>query len=149
MMEKNMKNIVNLLRRLYWLGLGSVVVLWILIETVLMDAVGGVLADNDMLEFYCQMFLVLLTLATSYLALRLFKFSAVERQLKERPLERYLPLSNLRLSMIWMPLVLNLLAYLLFLNASFSWLAAMGLLLFAFVYPSEGRFLNETGQEEV
>ena len=139
-MEKNMKNIVNLLRRLYWLGLGSVVVLWILIETVLMDAVGGVLADNDMLEFYCQMFLVLLTLATSYLALRLFKFSAVER---------YLPLSNLRLSMIWMPLVLNLLAYLLFLNASFSWLAAMGLLFFAFVYPSEGRFLNETGQEEV
>ena len=122
-----------------------VAVLAFVIEFFLTDSMGGMLVGNPQEEFIVQTLAVLLTLGAVFFALRLFKFKYIEQKLKESPLENYYFWSVVRMAMLEGPLVFNIAAYWLFVNGSFGWLGAILFLSFAFIYPSEQRFVNETG----
>jgi hypothetical protein len=141
-----MKETIRQLKYIYWGLLGGAIAYILFIEYFLMEAVGGMLADQQQVEFVVQMLMVLATLSAAYMVLRLFKTGPIVAKLKQSP-SQYKYWSVARLLMIGLPLLLNFTGYLLFVNTSFFWLGAMLMLCFMFVTPSEGRYLAETERE--
>jgi hypothetical protein len=100
--------------------------------------------NNKSFEFVYQTLMILFTLGFIFCALRLFKISGVRHRIKENPLASYTAWSMVRLSMLAVPLLLNMIGYWLFVNSSFVWLAVILALAFPFVYPGKTRFIQET-----
>lgn len=108
----------------------------------------GVWATDKSLEFVIATVMELLTICLIPLALRLFKFKHIHRQLHQAPedvrwssLLRY---GSLRLNMLCLPLLVNTLLYYLFMNVAFGYMAIILLLCLFFVYPSMARCVDDT-----
>lgn len=142
-----MKDILQKLKLIYWAIAGGLLLFAFIIEFFLLDIAGGIFANDFHLDFICETIAVLLTLSSIYLSLKLFKFEKIAMKLKDNPEQHYLSYSVMRLAMMEAPLIFNLLGYFFFINSSFAWLGVCIGLAFPFVYPSEERFLNETGQQ--
>lgn len=143
-----MKQTIITLKGIFWGIVGSACLFFAITEFILMDPVGGLLTSEPQLEFICQSVMVLVTLVSIYLSLRLFKFNGIQQQLSNDSLEAYTKWSIIRMTLLEAPLLLNILGYWLFVNGSFAWLATILLLAFPFVYPTEQRYMNEVGFTE-
>lgn len=142
-----MKDMLQKLKLVYWAIAGALLLFAFIIEFFLLDIAGGMLANNHQFDFVCQTLAVLLTLSVIYFSLKLFKIEKIATKLKEHPEQYYLSYSIVRLVMLEVPLLFNLLCYFFFINSSYAWLGVIIGLAFPFVYPSEERYINETGQQ--
>lgn len=143
-----MNQLINTQKIIYFGNLGGMLLLAAIIEFVLLDNMGGVFVGYKQFEFVFQNIMVMLTLGAIYLSLRLFKFHKVEALLHNRPLESYPKWSVIRLMVLMFPALLNIIGYWFFENPSFLYLWLLILLASPFLYPSKGKFCNETGYVE-
>jgi len=106
----------------------------------------GTMATNKNAEFLLATIMELLTLCAIPLALRLFKFKKVERQLTADggSFDVLMKWGGLRMALLCIPLVVNTLLYYLFMNVAFGYMAIILLLSLFFIYPSLNRCIEET-----
>ena len=141
---QEMKQMLKQLKTIYWGIASGALAFACIVEFIMMDVAGGILADDNQIEFVFESIAILLTLASIYFSLRLFKFKKIKNALCYNPLENYRKYCVLRFAMLELPLLFNILCYWLFVNSSFAWLGVLIGLAFPFVYPTKERFLNET-----
>ncbi|SES98837.1 hypothetical protein [Prevotella sp. kh1p2] len=141
-----MKRIQTILTLEFWLPVALSLIIVVLYETEWLA--DGVWATDKSLEFVIATVMELLTICLIPLALRLFKFKHIHRQLHQAPedvrwssLLRY---GSLRLNMLCLPLLVNTLLYYLFMNVAFGYMAIILLLCLFFVYPSMARCVDDT-----
>ena len=132
-----MKKIRNLLLTIFVGTLCLAVCIVVLFETDVLEC--GLLATEKQSEFLWTTLMELITLATAFLTLRLFKFEKVHRDLTERRGQALCQWGVVRLLMLTVPLLANTLLYYIYMNPTFGYLAIILVLCLPFVYPSEGR----------
>lgn len=122
--------------------IGITVVLVVLFETDVLPS--GLMATEKQTEFLLTTLMELLTLASVYLALRLFKFDKVHQELVTRKADGLRRWGLIRLAILLLPMPLNTVLYYLFMNTTFGYMAIILAICLPFVYPSEARCEAET-----
>lgn len=132
---------------LLWAHVAICAVIALLFETNLLA--NGVLADETQVLFVMAIVMQLLTICVIPLALRLFKFKYVNRQLVDGTNEeRATHLRKWgvgRLAMLCLPMVLNMLFYYITMVVGFCYMAIILMLSLFFIYPSMERCRQECG----
>ncbi len=106
----------------------------------------GVLAGAKQAEFVLASVMEVLTIVAIPLALKLFKLKPIATRLTATTGVAALRLWGVvRLSMLCVPMVINIVSYYLFMWVGFAYLAIILLLSLFFVYPSLSRCYDETG----
>jgi hypothetical protein len=103
----------------------------------------GSKTGHDVLEYQAVMVMELLTICLIPLALRLFKFKSVHRQVADasgRGLKKW---GAIRICMIAVPMLINTFLYYQFMNVAFGYMGIIGLLSLVFVYPSKEKCEQE------
>ncbi len=115
------------------------VVLVVIGETNLLP--NGELAEEKQTEFVVLTIMELLTICLIPLALRLFKFQRVKRELiSPEGLRRW---AMVRLMMIGDLMLVNILLYYLFMNPAFGYMGIILFLCMFFIVPTRSRCNNE------
>lgn len=127
----------------FWAVLAFAVLAAVLLRVAECPAGCPFLADGRV-EYVADMLAVCLTVCLVPLALRLFRFERVRRQLPCR----YARWAWVRLLMLQLVLAVDAVGYGLFGQASYFYLALMTLLATVFVYPSRRRCEAETAKDE-
>ena len=116
----------------------------ILFETGVLEV--GIYAGDAQMEYIFQSVCILLTICLIPLALRLFNLNLVKR-IKELPLQEalksYRIWSDVRMSLLFAPVMLGLTFYYLTLNTTGLFCACMALIASLFCVPSTNRIINE------
>ena len=106
----------------------------------------GIYAGDAQMEYIFQSVCILLTICLIPLALRLFNLNLVKR-IKELPLQEalksYRIWGDVRLSLLFAPVMLGLTFYYLTLNTTGLFCACMALIASLFCVPSENRIISE------
>ncbi len=122
--------------------IGITVVLVVLFETDVLPS--GLMATEKQTEFLLTTLMELLTLASVYMALRLFKFDKVHQELVTLKADGLRRWGLIRLAILLLPMPLNTVLYYLFMNTTFGYMAIILAICLPFVYPSEARCEAET-----
>lgn len=144
--ESNVKQVQHVLlaQFLIYIALALLIVLLFEADIIL----PGIIASDQTMQYVLLMLMELLTIACIPLALKFFSMKSVKKRLVAGRNSTLLLFGTLRLAMLGAPVVVNALLYYLSLSATFGYLAILGALCLAFVYPSESRCLNEIAPEE-
>lgn len=94
-------------------------------------------------EFYLVGLMEIVTICSIPPALRLMKFGFVRRALAAAPSQGLTRWGSVRLLLIALPMLANTFLYYQYMNVAFGYMAIIGLLSLAFVYPSETRCRQE------
>ena len=94
-------------------------------------------------EFYLLTAMELITICIIPLALRLFKFKKVKRQLADGREEALCKWALYRLDMLSVPMFINAVLYYVYQHAAFGYLAIILFLCLFFIYPSMSRCQSE------
>ena len=141
-----MKRVKNILSVLFWTTLAIAAGMVIVFETNMVEP--GVLAGASVNgEFLVTILMELLTLASVPLALKLFHFRRIRRDLVTRKESSLLRWGLIRLSMLSVILVANTLLYYIYMVTAFGYMALIIVICLPFVYPSMDRCLTETEAE--
>lgn len=125
-----------------FVGLLAITLLWVVLaETDVIET--GQLALNAQQEFVQVAVMEIATLGTVFLALRLFKFKAIHKELVELKEQALLKWGLIRLILLELPMLCNTLFYYQFMNTTFGYMAIIQLLCLPFVVPTMGRCLAE------
>ena len=135
----------KLLKAFFIVSLVVAIVVIVLFETETLPT--GVLAEEKQSEFLLVTLMELTTLGGVFLAL-LFKFEAVHRDLVTREAAALLKWGLVRLALLLVPMLVNTLLYYIYMNTTFGYMAIMQFLCLPFVFPSAGRCLAETTEDE-
>lgn len=141
-----MKEVSKILKIVFWSELLPVVIIIILFECGILDA--GVLKGGSTGEFVLLTIMELLTLGVIPLALYLFKIKRVKNDLYDRKEKALRQWGLVRMDLLSVPMIINTLLYYLFMNVSFGFLAIILFICLFFIYPSEGRCIDEVTPEE-
>ncbi len=101
--------------------------------------VEGGLSGDKVLEYYWTLAMELVTICAIPLALMLFRLRPVKRFIQGRDHRRLNICRIVRLGMLSLPMVVNVYLYYQFIHPGFGYMAIIGLLSSAFVYPSAMR----------
>lgn len=142
-----MKQVKNILTAFLWTVVALVLVVVVLFETNVLEF-GYYAGTGEQAEFLLTTMLELATLATIPLALKMFKFKRVHDDLVSRKEVALKKWGLLRLVLLTLPLVANTLLYYMYANVAFGYMAIILAIVLPFVYPSMGRCIAETTDEE-
>ena len=118
----------------------------VLCETDVLDS--GQMAHNKQAEFVTTAMMELITLASAFFGLRMFKFQVVRQQLLSQQASALLKFGLVRLVMLEAPMLSNtLFYYMFFMKAPFGYMAVILLLCLAFVVPTKERCKAETSEK--
>ncbi|MBQ9570048.1 MAG: hypothetical protein IJR30_01550 [Prevotella sp.] len=141
-----MKKVSKILKIVFWSELLPVVTIIILFECGILDP--GILKGGSTGEFILLTIMELVTLGVIPLALYLFKIKRVRNDLYDRKEKALQQWGLLRMDLLSVPMIINTLLYYLFMNVSFGYLAIILFICVFFIYPSEGRCIDEVTPEE-
>ena len=127
------------LKIIFWTSIAVSLILVLLFETDIL--LSGALADNVGGQFTVVTITELLTVCSIPLALHMFRFKKIRKEIKEG---HYYKWALVRLSLLAILLVINTLLYYIYVNVAFGYMAIIVLISMVFVYPSETRMKNET-----
>lgn len=137
-----METIQKKLQLIFWI---PIVLSAIIIVSGELDIIpNGILANDKQVEFVIMSMMEILTIIAIPVALKLFKFKAIANKLASDTLLHFERWGIVRLSLLNVPMVINLVCYYLFVGAGFGYLAIILFLSLFFVYPSLSRCYNET-----
>ncbi len=136
-----MKRVMTILRVELFLSVFISVVIVILYETQILYS--GVLYGNKNVEFILTSLMELLTICLIPLSLRLFKFKKIHSFLVSLREKALLKWGSIRMSLLCVPMIINTLLYYLYNNVAFVYMAIIGLISLAFIYPTLKRCLFE------
>lgn len=141
-----MKNTQKLLMRVFVAFVVTALAMVALFETDILPCgiMKGSRADG---EFLAVTFMELLTLCAIPVALRLFRFGNVARNLVSADgLRRW---GIVRMLLLCVPMVVNTLLYYMYMNVAFGYMGIILFLCLAFVYPSTSRCESEVASKDV
>ena len=138
---KNMKTTAAMLKTAAALYAAAAAGIAIIYETGVLES--GTEVGNSAFEYVLLTTMELLTLCCIPLALKLVSIERAKRLAGSDTHKAYRRLALLRLSLLGMAMVANTLFYYMSLSVAFLYLAILTALCFAFVYPSDSRYLNE------
>lgn len=142
-MEKTRKTLLTLF---------IAMILMPLLLTVFFECTGigeGMLAGIDSgTEFVVTFVMELATIICIPVALKLFKFSSVGKELTARKEEALQKWGTVRIVILGTLLTLNVLLYYLFMQSAFWYLALIILISMVFVYPGKGKCEEELYKTE-
>lgn len=104
----------------------------------------GALATDTTTDFVVECVMVIITIAMIPLALRLFRFKSIHRDLTARKEQALAKWGTIRILMLAIPMWLNVVCYYLFLNTGYSYLALILFLSMWFVFPTLEKCYAET-----
>ncbi|MGO5243451.1 hypothetical protein ACTQ2R_12990 [Hallella faecis] len=107
---------------------------------------GGYIGDKQ-LEYYCALVMELVTIVLIPLALRLFRLKWVDKAIRKNPSKQLPVWRSIRLCLLAVPMMVNVFMYYQFVHPSFGYMAIIGLLTMAFIYPSAARCQAEENME--
>ena len=136
-----MKKTRTILMTTLWGVLGLALLIIVAYETSLFDQ--GALTGNVMAEYGIAVILELLALVLIPLSFWLFRWKKVREDLARRKEVALLTWGMVRLMMLCIPMVASILAYYLFVNPTFYYLALILAICLFFVYPSADRCARE------
>lgn len=141
-------NTQNLLKVIFGCMIGCSLIVAVLFEGNFLPS--GILVGNSQQEFFCTLFMELLTICTIPLALRLIRSgSKVVMRDQDALYIWYRKRAVLRVMMIGLPLFVNTLLYYLFMNVTFGYMALILLICMFFIIPTQARYLKEMGYYSV
>lgn len=108
----------------------------------------GVLADKATVQYVMLIVMELVTIVFIPLSLKMFSVRKIKSNLVSKGTPVLLRLGSLRLAMLGVPIVANTLFFYLTMAVAFGYLAILGALCLAFVFPSMSRCMNEIDPEE-
>lgn len=98
--------------------------------------------------YICTTIMELLTICLIPVALKLMKLAVISKRIRQRGNKGYLAAASARLAILGVPMAANAVLYSLCKAVPFAYLAIIGAISLAFVYPAEGRYTNETSDEK-
>lgn len=107
----------------------------------------GSLTSDKVMEYYCAMVMELITICFIPLALMLFRLRVVKKFVQGHDIRHLNLCRAVRLAMLSVPMMVNVYLYYQFIHPGFCYMAIIGLLSSAFVYPSEARCQAEEDAE--
>ena len=140
-----MRTVKNTLLMVFLAFLLLAIIIIVLFETGFVT--GGELALQRNTDFVVECVMVLVTICVIPLALRLFKFKKIHDSLieyKEASLKKW---GLLRIFLLGVPMLINIVAYYLFDNMGYSYLALILFLSMLFVFPTLGKCYAETEED--
>lgn len=93
-------------------------------------------------EYMALTVMELLTVCLLPLALKITGFKRIKESARKSD-RTYTAIAAARLAMIGVPIIINIVSYYVFMNVAFAYLAIIGTVCLAFVYPSRGRKEDE------
>ena len=108
----------------------------------------GAFAGKARSEYVCSVVMELEALIGIPLALRLFKWKRIERDLQQGKEKALLKWGMLRMLMLCLPMVADTALYYFFMSPAFGYLAIIHAICLMFVYPSTDRCFAETESKE-
>lgn len=132
---------------LFWGGLALTLLLVVFHETDVWES--GKLADDGQSEFVAMTGMELLSLASIFFGLRLFKFRMIHEKLVAQKSSALLRFGVFRLMLLEIPMLCNTYFYYMYMAPTFGYLAIILLLCLPFVYPTMNRCTAETTAETV
>lgn len=141
-------NTQNLLKIIFGSMIGCSLIVAVLFEGNFLPS--GILVGNSQQEFFCTLFMELLTICMIPLALRLIRSGSKTVVRDQDALYIwYRKRAVLRVMMIGLPLFVNTLLYYLFMNVTFGYMALILLICMFFIIPTQARYLKEMGYYSV
>jgi hypothetical protein len=98
-------------------------------------------------EFSVLSCMELITICFIPLSLRLFKFRKIRAQFTQNSDLAFSRYATIRISMLCLPMLVNVLLYYLFMNVAFGYMGIILFLTLFFIYPSIQRCKSETSVE--
>ena len=142
-----MKKVSKQLTAFYIAQIVIALVIIVLFETDVLPT--GIKADDKQSDFVLTALMEIISLGAAFFGLRLFKFKAIHNDLVSRKETAMWKWGMARLIILEAPMVINTLLYYIYMNTTYGYLGIMLLLCLPFVFPSAGRCLAETTEEEV
>lgn len=102
------------------------------------------MGSDNLLVFYMQILMEIVTIVAIPLALKLFSFKFVHRKLVKGKGVALLTWGTARLNMLCLPMLVNTLMYYQSKSPAFGYMAIILFLCLFFIYPSEERCVSET-----
>ncbi len=147
MINTNMKEVKNKLLIQFITIIAGVLIIVFLGEGGVIPT--GIIEDaGKVTEFYLITFMELITMASIFCALRMFKFKKVHEELmtnKETALYKW---GTIRMSLLEFPMLINGILYYLFMQTSFGYMGIILLLCMPFVFPTMDKCIAETSEEK-
>lgn len=141
-------NTQNLLKIIFGSMIGCSLIIAVLFEGNFLPS--GILVGNSQQEFFCTLFMELLTICMIPLVLRLIRSGSKTVMRDQDALYIwYRKRAVQRVLMMGLPLFVNTLLYYLFMNVTFGYMALILLICMFFIIPTQARYLKEMGYYSV
>ena len=109
---------------------------------------GGLLAYDQSLNFAMLTAMEIFTICSIPTALKLMSIKRIRRRISQEGPKEYRRWAVVRLDLVGAPMIVNLFLYYMTYSVAFVYMAIISALCITFVYPSEGRYRNETNTEK-
>lgn len=141
-----MEKVSSILKKLFYGILAVVLLIVVVFETGLLTP--GSLGGDKAAEFPILTAMELLTVCLIPFSLYLFRVKSVRQNLLAAPAQSMLTWGFVRMAMLAFLLVVNVVCYYLYMNASFGYMAIIAAISMLFIYPSIGRCKEETSSND-
>ena len=141
-----MENVSSILKKLFYGILAVALLIVVVFETGLLTP--GSLGGDKAAEFPILTAMELLTVCLIPFSLYLFRVKSVRQNLLAAPAQSMLTWGFVRMAMLAFLLVVNVVCYYLYMNASFGYMAIIAAISMLFIYPSIGRCKEETSSND-
>lgn len=141
-----MEKVSSILKKLFYGILAVALLIVIVFETGLLTP--GSLGGDKAAEFPILTAMELLTVCLIPFSLYLFRVKSVRQNLLAAPAQSMLTWGFVRMAMLAFLLVVNVVCYYLYMNASFGYMAIIAAISMLFIYPSIGRCKEETSSND-
>lgn len=141
-----MEKVSSILKKLFYGILAVALLIVVVFETGLLTP--GSLGGDKAAEFPILTAMELLTVCLIPFSLYLFRVKSVRQNLLAAPAQSMLTWGGVRMAMLAFLLVVNVVCYYLYMNASFGYMAIIAAISMLFIYPSIGRCKEETSRND-
>ncbi len=141
-----MEKVSSILKKLFYGILAVALLIVVVFETGLLTP--GSLGGDKAAEFPILTAMELLTVCLIPFSLYLFRVKSVRQNLLAAPAQSMLTWGFVRMAMLAFLLVVNVVCYYLYMNASFGYMAIIAAISMLFIYPSIGRCKEETSSND-
>ena len=141
-----MEKVSRILKKLFYGILAVALLIVVVFETGLLTP--GSLGGDKAAEFPILTAMELLTVCLIPFSLYLFRVKSVRQNLLAAPAQSMLTWGFVRMAMLAFLLVVNVVCYYLYMNASFGYMAIIAAISMLFIYPSIGRCKEETSSND-
>lgn len=141
-----MGKIKNILTGEYIFFIVVAVIITVLCENDIIH--NGIFADNKQAEFISLSIMELVTIISIPVSMKLPNIKKVKEHIKANPDKNILRWGTLRLNLIGIPLIINTLLYYFYMHVAFGYMAIIGLICLAFIYPGKEIHINESSENK-